>query len=304
MPGLGDALGYVAGSLDKPGRAVRGILGGKPREALAAIPFSDTLGITDPRDRVSGRNLTDAIGLTRSGDNSFGSHALGFGAEMALDPMAVLPVGKAIHALHGAGHFDSLGSALGRFGAEELGAARIPKPKLPTYDLAPMEKAQNARQSFKAPKGLAVDRPVGGGKYNMKPGPAPATKPPAFLAHEIDPAVSEVATHPLDHGGDYVTMTAAPRHGAPAEYASGDDMLDAYYRRQAEREAAMSPASAETYASMPSEGDMRFADDLQQTARQGLAAQIIGQVPEASRTPSLMQRLRQILDPREIAYGG
>jgi hypothetical protein len=82
-----DALGYVGDSLDKPGRAVRGVLAGKGREALAAVPFSDSLGITDAKDRTSGRDLTDAYGLTRSGSRSFGSHALGFGAEMLTDPL-------------------------------------------------------------------------------------------------------------------------------------------------------------------------------------------------------------------------
>jgi hypothetical protein len=38
---LGDVLEYIGGSLDKPGRAVRGILAGKPREALAARPHQD-----------------------------------------------------------------------------------------------------------------------------------------------------------------------------------------------------------------------------------------------------------------------
>src|SRR4051794_40946856 len=54
--------------LDKPGRAVRGALGGKPNEMLAALPFSDTLGITDPRNRVSGRDLTNQWGITRRSD--------------------------------------------------------------------------------------------------------------------------------------------------------------------------------------------------------------------------------------------
>ena len=50
MSFLLDALSYFGEAADKPGRAIRGVLGGRPHEALAAIPFSDTLGWTDPAD--------------------------------------------------------------------------------------------------------------------------------------------------------------------------------------------------------------------------------------------------------------
>jgi hypothetical protein len=50
---LGATMGglqYIGETLDKPGRAVRGLLGGQGPAALAnLIPFSDTLGITDPQ---------------------------------------------------------------------------------------------------------------------------------------------------------------------------------------------------------------------------------------------------------------
>lgn len=78
------ALGAVGDALDKPGRAVRGALVGKPQELLAAIPFSDTLGITDYADRTSGVDVLRAAGLD-PGDGVLGGLA-GFGAEMALDP--------------------------------------------------------------------------------------------------------------------------------------------------------------------------------------------------------------------------
>lgn len=87
MNDLMNALGYVSDSLDKPGRAVRGVLAGKGREALSAIPFSDSLGITDAKQRTSGRDLTNMYGLTDKYDHSFGSSALGFGAEMLTDPL-------------------------------------------------------------------------------------------------------------------------------------------------------------------------------------------------------------------------
>jgi hypothetical protein len=52
-------LAYVGGVLDKTfgGRAVRGLLGGNPRELLSVLPGSDTLGITKEEQRVSGEDL-------------------------------------------------------------------------------------------------------------------------------------------------------------------------------------------------------------------------------------------------------
>lgn len=87
MSALLDALGWVGESLDKPGRAVRGLLAGRPGELANLIPFSDTMGLTDPTQSVSGRGLLEQYGAL--GENQegldFGDIA-GFGVEMALDP--------------------------------------------------------------------------------------------------------------------------------------------------------------------------------------------------------------------------
>jgi hypothetical protein len=83
-----DALGYVGSALDKPGRAVRGLLAGKFDEGLAAVPFSDSLGLTDPSRRTSGREL---LGLGRDGD--LGGDLAGFGAELATDPLTFAGAG-------------------------------------------------------------------------------------------------------------------------------------------------------------------------------------------------------------------
>ncbi len=78
-------LGYVGGSLSKAfgGRAIRGLLGGKPEELLSAIPFSDTLGITDPANEVHGSELLggdhDTPFLSPQGIG-------GFALDVALDP--------------------------------------------------------------------------------------------------------------------------------------------------------------------------------------------------------------------------
>lgn len=114
-----DALGYVGDSLNKPGRAVRGVLGGRPEEAKAAIPFSDTLGLTDPANEVTGRDLVDKFGLNTG--SSFGDDALGFGIGMATDPLSYFGAG--------------LGAKLGGRAAEAA-LARGPRYGTTAADLA------------------------------------------------------------------------------------------------------------------------------------------------------------------------
>ncbi len=91
--GIG-ALSYVAETLDKPGSAVRGLLAGQPEQLLNLIPFSDTLGITDPESVVSGRELLETYGLAPKNIpgffNSFEDAAFdvaGFATEVVLDPL-------------------------------------------------------------------------------------------------------------------------------------------------------------------------------------------------------------------------
>lgn len=87
-------LGYVGSVLEKTlgGRAIRGALGGKPRELLSILPFSDTLGITDEADRVSGRELLRNAGLADHEDN-WGNFLGGMGLELATDPGMYLSFG-------------------------------------------------------------------------------------------------------------------------------------------------------------------------------------------------------------------
>ncbi len=89
--GLG-GLSYVAGALNKPGRVIRGVLGGNFREALNAIPFSDALGITDPGQEVHGHDLLRNAGITTEKDPSFFSPEglAGFGVDVLTDPLTYL----------------------------------------------------------------------------------------------------------------------------------------------------------------------------------------------------------------------
>lgn len=97
-------LQWIGETLDKTlgGRAIRGALGGRPEELLSVLPFSDTLGITDPKNAVSGRDLLDQYGITQQ--NREGFHPIddptdaigdvgGFLAEIALDPGTYLTFG-------------------------------------------------------------------------------------------------------------------------------------------------------------------------------------------------------------------
>jgi hypothetical protein len=70
-------LAYIGKLADKTfgGRAVRGVLGGKPQEALSVLPFSDTLGLTNERDTVQGTDLLSQAGTHHEGRRLVGEHA-------------------------------------------------------------------------------------------------------------------------------------------------------------------------------------------------------------------------------------
>jgi len=84
-------LQYAGETLDKPGAALRGLLAGEPEQLLNLIPFSDTLGITEPKERVSGRDLLEKWGIAPENAPGFDWwDVAGFGAEVALDPLILL----------------------------------------------------------------------------------------------------------------------------------------------------------------------------------------------------------------------
>lgn len=87
-------LQWAGDVLDKfGGRQVRGLLGGKPRELLAGIPFSDAVGITNPDDRVSGEDLAKQWGWLE-GEGTPGEFEMrdlvGPALEIGLDPTTYL----------------------------------------------------------------------------------------------------------------------------------------------------------------------------------------------------------------------
>ena len=88
------ALSYTASTLDKPGAAVRGLLAGRPDQLLNLIPFSDTLGITNPDERTQPEDLT---GLkSEEGDDwltKAGKFGANLGVGIATDPLTYLTFG-------------------------------------------------------------------------------------------------------------------------------------------------------------------------------------------------------------------
>lgn len=95
------ALEYTGETLDKPGRAVRGSInfftGGKAGGGLLnLVPFSDTVGLTDPQEGVTGRDLLEHLGMDANKET--GLHPIddpaeaardtaGLGTEILLDPL-------------------------------------------------------------------------------------------------------------------------------------------------------------------------------------------------------------------------
>lgn len=115
------ALGYIGDSLDKPGRAVRGLLAGRPDELAAAVPFSDSLGLTDESRSTSGKELLRNLGAD-VGDGLLGD-AAGFATEVATDPLTLLGGGA--------------GARLGR-AAEKAAVAAGPRYATTADDLGRM----------------------------------------------------------------------------------------------------------------------------------------------------------------------
>lgn len=108
-------LGWVGGTLDKltGGRAVRGLLGGRPEELLSLLPGSDYLGLTHQENAVSGEDLLKQWGALE-GEGAKGEFELrdlaGPALEAVLSPATYLSFG---------------GSALTQAGVDAAKAARL-----------------------------------------------------------------------------------------------------------------------------------------------------------------------------------
>lgn len=98
-------LGGILGALNRPGRAVKGVLAGRPDELRALIPFSEM----DPAREVTGKKLLQHYGVLRPSDKSWGAWGAGLAADVVTDPLT--------YASFGAKHaFNAGGRALHRAG--------------------------------------------------------------------------------------------------------------------------------------------------------------------------------------------
>lgn len=124
-------LAWAGQTLDKGGRALRGLLAGNPSELLNLIPLSDTVGLTDPEKSVSGRDLLRQYGMIGDEDTE-GNFLGGLAAEVLLDPISwvTLGAGSSLTALGRtaklAGTIEK--TAAGRIGAKEAGLLGVRTP--------------------------------------------------------------------------------------------------------------------------------------------------------------------------------
>lgn len=253
LGGLGrkvlSGVGYVGSVLDKAfgGRALRGVLGGKPHELLSLIPFSDTLGITDENDVVHGRDLLEQAGVVPHGTPGSGidlGDVLGFGLDVALDPSVYF------------GNFlaKPLGAAAGQAGKAALklpGAARAYEALRPAgrgltalFDPAVMDTIGEKSQA--AMRGVSEALP--GAKYAQRKAAADVFEGLRGPTGDVDPATVAAFANVLE--GSPPAPPWAPPPAAPAVPVAGPaaqarGLLDA--RNAAERQAGMLAPYLENY---------------------------------------------------------
>lgn len=127
-------LAWLGETVDKTlgARTIRELLAGKGASSfLHLIPFSDTLGITDPTKAATGRDLGRQWGLMDQEDTT-GNFWGGLGLEVALDPSNWLTFGTKA-ALTGAGKTAAMAGTLektaaGRIAAGQAGLASLHSP--------------------------------------------------------------------------------------------------------------------------------------------------------------------------------
>jgi len=84
-------LGYLGQILDKPGRSIRGLLAGKPRELLNILPFASAAGLTREEDYTSGRDLLEMAGALGANEEGLDAgDVAGFGVDVVTDPLSWL----------------------------------------------------------------------------------------------------------------------------------------------------------------------------------------------------------------------
>jgi len=184
---------YVGNTLGKPSAAAQGLMygmaGGTGPQAGASalknlIPFSDTFGITDPKNRIYGRDTTSQFGWTGKNKPGMGIHGwnptnwdwqeLGsdvgsFGFEVATDPLLYLagPLGAtkkgvegiakgtaiAAKELQALGKTDDVVRAAGKFLEQVVGKS---KPAQRTLGTTPLSIAKDFKSGERSLAGLRL----------------------------------------------------------------------------------------------------------------------------------------------------
>ncbi len=154
--GFLSGIGYVGSELDKffGGRAVRGLLGGKPRELLSLIPGSDVVHLTDEADTVRGEDLLRNVGYDPSRGNWLERNLAGPVVEGVLDPATWLG---------GVGALTKAGQAAAKTGALTKGL--IPGVKAGERSLHPMVALAGKVFGEKAAQDAAVGALEGTGAW-------------------------------------------------------------------------------------------------------------------------------------------
>jgi hypothetical protein len=167
-------LQYVGETLDKPGRAIRGLLAGQPGELANLIPFSDSIGLTDPQQSVSGRGLLEQYGMLGPNEDGIDlGDVAGFGAEVLLDPTTYLTLGASALSKGGnvakrAGLMKELTKVTGkRVGAREgrmtTTLGKLLEDSSGAWDIARSRKALDAAQGMGINDLASIaDEPLGG----------------------------------------------------------------------------------------------------------------------------------------------
>lgn len=159
-------LGYIGETFSKPGRALWGTLSGLTSGdfgggLLNLIPFSDTLGITDPREGIEGSGFLEHAGVLPENKPGFDwLDPVRLAADIAGDPLMPLSfgasaIGKAGQAAKAAGLMDDLARVASKKAGRRVGPREARMTVTPD-DL--LRHAPAKREAFeRAAAGMGLD---------------------------------------------------------------------------------------------------------------------------------------------------
>jgi hypothetical protein len=170
---LGQSMGlmqYFGETIGKSSRASRGLLSGRPEAILNLIPFSDALGITDPQEDISGRQLLEQWGLAGPNDPDKWfepADIAGFALEVATDPLSWLfpggaALGKAGQALKRAGLLDDVTKFAGKEAGKRQSRFKTVHDVMKRADEKELKAAQEAADFMGVDLKEAADQTLGG----------------------------------------------------------------------------------------------------------------------------------------------